>query len=64
MFSNKHKKVITAIINFYNGKISELPYTSKDVNEAYQWYKANHPAPMDKYLEQKILMAEKLLDVK
>lgn len=40
LFYNKPKKVINAVTEFYNGKITKFPYTPEEVQQAKNWLTA------------------------
>ena len=48
LFFNKPKKVINAISEFYNGKITKFPYSTQEIQEARVWLtnEAKSPSPL------------------
>lgn len=52
LFYNKPKKVINAIMEFYNGKITKFPYNINEVQQARTWLYSNPKTNSSEIIER------------
>ncbi|MEO1055234.1 MAG: hypothetical protein AAFX87_31695 [Bacteroidota bacterium] len=58
---NKNKKVITSVMDYYDGHIQSFPYTAREVEGAKKWYFKRHKDE-DSLLTERIAMLQQMLN--